>query len=67
MDGVMTWSVKIAVDGGTDITFTYTVGGYVKDGFDELSKAADHVLGVQLQQLKRVVDGSSARGEPPRG
>ncbi len=67
VDGVMTWSVKSAANGGTDIAFTYSVGGYVKDGFDELSKGADHVLGVQLQQLKKLVDGSSARGEPPRG
>jgi hypothetical protein len=61
VDGVMTWSVKSAAGGGTDISFTYSVSGYVKDGFEELSKAADHVLGAQLQQLTKLADGGAAR------
>jgi len=62
VDGVMTWSVK-SVDGGTDITFTYSIGGYAKDGFDELSKMTDHVLGEQMERLKKLADAESA----PRG
>ena len=64
VDGVMTWSVKSAADGGTDVNFTYSIAGFVKDGFDELSKAADHVLGVQIQSLKKLVDGAPAAIAP---
>ena len=63
VDGVMTWSVKSAAGGGTDINFTYSVWGLVKDGFDELSKAADQVLGAQMQSLKKLLDGA-APGAP---
>jgi hypothetical protein len=62
VDGVMTWSVKSVAD-GTDVTFTYSIGGYAKDGFDELSKMTDHVLGEQMQRFKKLVDGEA----PPRG
>lgn len=55
VDGVMTWSVKGGTD-GTDISFTYSVGGYSKDGFDALSKATDHVLGDQIEHLKKFLD-----------
>jgi uncharacterized protein YndB with AHSA1/START domain len=59
VDGAMTWSVQSAA-GGTDISMTYAVGGYVKDGFDDLSKGVDHVLGEQLARLKKLVDGEPA-------
>jgi hypothetical protein len=62
VDGVMTLSVKSVAD-GTDISLTYALSGYIKDGFDELSKAADHVLGEQVQRLTTLVDADSA----PRG
>jgi uncharacterized protein YndB with AHSA1/START domain len=58
VDGVMTWSLK-SVANGTDISLTYALGGYVKDGFDELSKAADQVLGQQIGQLKKSVEGET--------
>jgi hypothetical protein len=32
-------------------------GGYVKDGFDALSKGVDHVLGEQLERLRKLIDG----------
>ena len=60
VDGVMTWSLK-SVANGTDISLTYAIGGYVKDGFDELSKAADQVLGQQIEQLKKSVDGDTPK------
>jgi uncharacterized protein YndB with AHSA1/START domain len=59
VDGAMTWSIQ-SVPGGTDISLSYVAGGYVKDGFDELSKAADRVLGEQLLRLKKLVDGEPA-------
>jgi hypothetical protein len=56
VDGAMTWSIQ-SVPGGTDISLSYAAGGYVKDGFDELSKGADRVLEEQLLRLKKLVDG----------
>jgi hypothetical protein len=62
VDGVLTWNLKGGPD-GTDISVSYAVGGYSKDGFDELAKAADHVIGEQLERLKKLIDTESA----PRG
>ena len=59
VDGAMTWNIQ-SVAGGTDISLTYTAGGYVKDGFDDLSKGMDRVLGEQLLRLKKLVDGGPA-------
>jgi len=59
VDGAMTWSVKGGAD-GADISMTYAVGGYNKDGFDELSKAVDHVLAEQLERLRKLLDGEAA-------
>jgi uncharacterized protein YndB with AHSA1/START domain len=59
VDGVMTWSVKGAVD-GTDISFTYAVGGYAKEGLAGMSDMTDHVLGEQIERLKKLLDGESA-------
>jgi uncharacterized protein YndB with AHSA1/START domain len=56
VDGVMTWSVK-SNGSGSDISVSYAVGGYAKAGFDALSKAADHVLGVQIERLSKAIDG----------
>jgi hypothetical protein len=55
VDGVMTWTIK-AGTAGTDLTVSYTIGGYSKDGFETLSKAADHVLGDQLERLRKLID-----------
>jgi uncharacterized protein YndB with AHSA1/START domain len=60
VDGALTLNVKGTAE-GSDVSFTYTLGGFAKDGFDELSKAADHVLGVQLERLKILVDQSAPR------
>jgi hypothetical protein len=65
VDGVMTWSVKSAAGGGTDVNLTYSIAGFVKDGFDELSKAADQVLSVQIQSLKKLADGAAAGAPAP--
>jgi uncharacterized protein YndB with AHSA1/START domain len=55
VDGAMTWGLK-AADGGTDVALTYTLGGYAKEGFDALSKAADGVLASQVARLQRVAE-----------
>ena len=59
VDGVMTWSVK-AAGNGTDLSFSYVLAGYSKDGFGELSKSADLVLGLQLAQLKKIVEAQAS-------
>jgi hypothetical protein len=56
VDGAMTWSVK-AAESGTDITFSYALGGYTKEGLEGLSKVADRVLGEQLERLRKLIDG----------
>jgi hypothetical protein len=61
VDGVMTWSVQGGAE-GADISMTYAIGGYAKDGFEELSKGVDHVLGEQLERLKKLLDGEAPRG-----
>jgi hypothetical protein len=55
VDGAMTWVLKSGAN-GTDISVSYTLGGYAKDGFDALSKAADRVLGEQLEHLRKLID-----------
>jgi hypothetical protein len=56
VEGAMTLSIKAGAS-GTDITMSYAAGGYVKDGFDGLSKGVDHVLGEQLERLRKLIDG----------
>jgi hypothetical protein len=55
VDGVMTWSVKPGAS-GTDISLSYAIGGYAKDGFENLAKGADHVLGEQIERLRKLID-----------
>ena len=57
--GSMTIKLTAAA-GGTDLTLTYAVGGYSKDGFDDLSKAVDSVLGSQVGRLRKLVETGSA-------
>ncbi|HTD72067.1 MAG TPA: hypothetical protein VK652_00965 [Steroidobacteraceae bacterium] len=55
VDGAMTWALKSGAN-GTDISVSYTLGGYAKDGFDAASKAADRVLGEQIERLRKLID-----------
>jgi hypothetical protein len=55
VEGVMTWTVKPSAN-GSDISVSYAIGGYSKDGFDNLSKAADQVLGLQIERLRKLID-----------
>lgn len=38
---------------GTNLVLTYALGRYVKDGFEQLLKAADGALADQVTRLKR--------------
>jgi hypothetical protein len=51
-----------SVGDGTDVSFNYAVGGYAKDGFDDWSKKADHMLSDQIERYKKLVESPS----PPR-
>jgi hypothetical protein len=51
----MTWTLKAGAN-GTDISVSYSLGGYAKDGFDALSKAADGVLGLQIERLRKFIE-----------
>jgi uncharacterized protein YndB with AHSA1/START domain len=50
--GTLTWTLK-AVPGGTEVTQSYVVGGFVRGGADKLAAPVDMVLGQQLQGLRR--------------
>jgi uncharacterized protein YndB with AHSA1/START domain len=58
-DGAMTMHLQSAGN-GTDLTVTYAVGGYSKDGFETLSKSVDHVLGEQVARLQKLAETGSA-------
>jgi hypothetical protein len=51
VDGAMTWTLK-STPKGTDLSLTYAVGGYSKDGFAALSTAVDQVLADQVARLR---------------
>jgi uncharacterized protein YndB with AHSA1/START domain len=57
-DGALTWKLEPAED-GTRLYLSYSLGGYNKDGFAELSKAADGVLSVQVNRLKNFIESGS--------
>jgi len=57
VDGAMTWTLKTSPK-GTDLTLTYAVGGYAKDGFAALATAVDQVLADQIGRLRALLQGS---------
>jgi len=61
VDGAMSFSLKGGND-GTDLTMTYAVGGYAKEGFDQLSKAVDGGLREQLARLQRFIETGAPNG-----
>jgi hypothetical protein len=55
----MTITLKPAAD-GTDLSLTYNVGGYIKDGLASWASPVDSVLAEQVMRLKSFVE----TGEP---
>lgn len=45
--------------GGTKLTVTFTVGGYIAEGFDDWAKKTDFVMATQAARLKQFVDTGS--------
>lgn len=63
VDGNMTWEFEDA-DEGTRVRFTYAVGGYAKDGLDQIAPAVDFVIGEALNRLKAYVETGSPEVAP---
>ncbi len=63
VDGNMTWEFEDA-DEGTRVRFTYAVGGYAKDGLDQIAPAVDFVIGEALDRLKAFVETGSPEVAP---
>lgn len=59
VDGAMTFALH-AAGNRTQLTLTYAVGGYSKQGFGELAKTVDSVLGEQTARLARFIETGSA-------
>lgn len=66
VDGAMTFTLR--PDGkATQLTLTYTVGGYAKAGFSDIAKAVDGVLGEQMSRLGRFIEtGSPSASSQPQ-
>jgi uncharacterized protein YndB with AHSA1/START domain len=58
VESVMTWTLKDSGQ-GTDLTLTYLVGGYMKGGFENISKVADGVFAEQASRLQHFVETGS--------
>lgn len=53
--GSMTWAFEPR-DGGTQVTLTYNVGGYLPGGLDKIAPAADAMLGEQFTRFKNYIE-----------
>jgi len=58
VDGTFAWTLKPA-EGGTSVTQSYVVGGYIRGGMELWAPRVDRVLDEQLQRLKSFVEGKS--------
>jgi uncharacterized protein YndB with AHSA1/START domain len=53
--GVLTWTLKQR-EGGTEITQSYVVGGYIRGGAKAYASAVDGVMSEQLEALGKYVE-----------
>jgi uncharacterized protein YndB with AHSA1/START domain len=58
VDGTLSWTLKPG-EGGTNVTLSYVVGGYIRAGMEQWAPRVDRVLDEQLQRLKSFVEGKS--------
>lgn len=49
--GTLTWELKPAA-GGTEVTQSYVVGGYIRGGADKLAPIVDKVMGEALSRFR---------------
>ena len=55
VDGTLAWTLKPS-EGGTIVTQSYVVGGYIRSGMDNWAPKVDAVLHEQLDRVKRFVE-----------
>ncbi len=55
VNGNMTWDFE-AFDDGTQVRFTYAVGGYLRGGLEQMAGPVDSVLGEALLRLKSYIE-----------
>jgi uncharacterized protein YndB with AHSA1/START domain len=60
VDGTLAWTLKPA-EGGTSVTQSYVVGGYIRGGMEQWAPRVDRVLDEQLQRLKSFVEGKAPK------
>ena len=58
VDGTLSWTLK-PVEGGTSLTQSYVVGGYIRSGMEQWAPRVDRVLDEQLQRLKSFIEVKS--------
>lgn len=63
VEGNLTWEF-LDEDGGTLVRFTYAVGGYSKEGLDQIAPAVDYVMGEALGRLKAYVETGNPEPAP---
>ena len=56
VDGALSWTLKPG-EGGTSVSLSYVLGGYMRGGMEQWAPRVDRVLDEQLQRLKRFVEG----------
>jgi len=55
VDGTLAWTLKPG-EGGTNVTQSYVVGGYIRTGMGDWAPRVDKVLHEQLDRLQRFVE-----------
>ena len=55
VDGTLAWALKPS-EGGTNVTQSYVVGGYIRSGMENWALKVDGVLHEQLDRLRRFVE-----------
>ena len=63
VEGALTWAIKPAPGGGSQVSQTYVVGGYAPGGLGALAGPVDAVLGEQFARLKTYAE----TGKPAPG
>lgn len=55
VSGAMEWTLA-EKDGATEVTWTYSIGGYFKGGFEKLAPGVDFVIGEAQGRFKSYVE-----------
>jgi uncharacterized protein YndB with AHSA1/START domain len=54
--GSMTWQITPIKEGGSKLSLSYSVGGYMQGGFAQMAPAADGMLGEQIGRLQKLAN-----------